>query len=113
MKKILLFLLSVVVLVSCAETDKDKIKSQIKENKNTIKRLKKENEKLERDLAKFNDEQKKHKIPVVTKRISPITFYHFIEASGIVEADEIATISPEVPAQITKIHVTEGQYVKR
>lgn len=41
------------------------------------------------------------------------TFEHFIEIQGIVEADKNVTITAEIPAIIKKIHVKEGQKVKK
>jgi len=41
------------------------------------------------------------------------TFEHFIEIQGIVEADKNVTITSEIPAIIKKIHVREGQEVKK
>ncbi len=41
------------------------------------------------------------------------TFEHFIEIQGIVEADKNAMITSEIPAIIKKIHVKEGQKVKK
>lgn len=41
------------------------------------------------------------------------TFEHFIEIQGIVEADKNVTITSEIPAIIKKIHVREGQKVKK
>jgi RND family efflux transporter MFP subunit len=41
------------------------------------------------------------------------TFEHFIEIQGIVEADKNLMITSEIPAIIKKIHVREGQKVKK
>jgi RND family efflux transporter MFP subunit len=41
------------------------------------------------------------------------TFEHFIEIQGIVEADKNVMITSEIPAIIKKIHVREGQEVKK
>ncbi|WP_430936589.1 efflux RND transporter periplasmic adaptor subunit [Saccharicrinis sp. 156] len=113
MKKILTILLLAMILASCAKPEKDQIKAKIKENIKTIQKLKKENEKLEKDLLKFTDEQPKHKVPVITREVKPKVFNHYIEANGLLEAEEIAIISSEVPAQVKTIHVKEGQKVNQ
>ncbi|TLX72099.1 efflux RND transporter periplasmic adaptor subunit [Labilibacter sediminis] len=113
MKKIFTILVSALLVSSCAETDADKIKAKIKANKEKIQELKAKNEDLAEDLAKIDTVQVKHRIPVITKQIMPQTFNHFIETNGLMEAKEIAYISPEVPGQITKIHVIEGQRVHK
>ena len=51
--------------------------------------------------------------PVVLQTIEPITFKHFFEASGSVEAVNEAFISPEVNGQITAIYVQEGDRVRK
>ena len=113
MKSILTLLISVIVLASCSQTDKDVLKAKIKENKAAIQELKKENEKLEDELAKLSDQEEKPKIPVIAKTVTPQTFNHYIEANGLLEADEIAMISPEVAGRVEKIHVSEGQHVQK
>ena len=51
--------------------------------------------------------------PVVLQTLEPITFKHFFEASGSVEAVNEAFISPEVNGQITAIYVQEGDRVRK
>ncbi|WP_066630192.1 efflux RND transporter periplasmic adaptor subunit [Labilibacter marinus] len=113
MKKIFTLLFSVLLLASCTETDTEKIKAEIKANKAQIQELKAKNKELEEELAKVDTVEIKHRIPIITRTISTKTFNHFIETSGLLEAKEIAYISPEVPGQVTKIHVMEGQRVNK
>ncbi|MBZ0241617.1 MAG: efflux RND transporter periplasmic adaptor subunit [Bacteroidales bacterium] len=51
--------------------------------------------------------------PVVLQTLEPITFRHFFEASGSVEAVNEAFISPEVNGQIMEIYVQEGDRVRK
>ena len=50
---------------------------------------------------------------VVLQTVEPVTFKHFFEASGSVEAVNEAFISPEVNGQITAIYVEEGDRVRK
>jgi membrane fusion protein (multidrug efflux system) len=45
--------------------------------------------------------------------VQPQKFEHFIEVNGSVEAANDAYISPEMNGQIKKIHVQEGEHVKK
>jgi len=50
---------------------------------------------------------------VTIDTVRQATFEHFIELQGVVEADQNVVISAEIPALIKKIHVKEGQKVKK
>ncbi len=52
-------------------------------------------------------------VRVSVKKLSPVTFEHFFLANGAVEAVKDAFISPEINGQVKKIHVKEGQRVKK
>lgn len=52
-------------------------------------------------------------ILVGVKVLAPETFEHYFEVNGTVEAIEIANVSAEQGGNITRIHVTEGQEVKK
>ncbi len=111
--KILITVFILFFLYSCSQSNKDSITRKLEENKNTINRLRKENREIEKQLLKLQNDSNIQKIPVRTVIVEPTHFKHYIKTSGIIEAVEIASISPEVPAQITTILVKEGQSVKR
>jgi RND family efflux transporter MFP subunit len=50
---------------------------------------------------------------VEAKTLTHETFDHYFQANGTVEAVQDAFISPEINGQIKKIHVKEGQRVKK
>lgn len=51
--------------------------------------------------------------PVVLQQVEAVTFRHFFEAGGSVEAVKEAFISPEVNGQIMEIYVQEGDRVRK
>ncbi len=113
MKKIIFYAISFLILAGCAGSEKDELKAKLKENKEAINALKKENKKIEKKLAELVSEHEIHKIPVRIETVIPQAFNHYILTSGILEAENIAMINPEVAAQITNIHVKEGQRVSK
>jgi len=60
-----------------------------------------------------NGEEQLTREPVVLQEVEPVTFKHFFEASGSVEAVNEAYISPEVNGQIMEIYVQEGDRVHK
>jgi RND family efflux transporter MFP subunit len=52
-------------------------------------------------------------LKVKVKAMAYETFEHFFQANGTVEAVHDAYISPEINGQVKKIHVKEGQRVKK
>jgi len=50
---------------------------------------------------------------VEVHNLTPVTFQHFIEINGSVQAEEDAIVSPEIVGQISKIYVKEGDIVKK
>jgi RND family efflux transporter MFP subunit len=58
-----------------------------------------------------NNQVKKKILPVKVIKLQPKTFKHFFDVKANVEAVKHAIISPEMPGQIIKIFVSEGQNV--
>lgn len=52
-------------------------------------------------------------VPVTVDSVNIKTFEHFFEVHGNVEAEENAALYAEAPGTVTKIHVEEGQDVKK
>lgn len=88
MKKITLILIIAIIAVSCGSSDQ----STQKQSQNVT---------------------KDHKVSVKATTLSPQKFKHFIELTGIIEAENIAFISSEIPGQIKEIYVKEGDRVKK
>lgn len=108
-------LFTLLFLVGCQSEVEDvtQIREKLADNRKEIKKLKKENTKLEKELIKYVGNEQEYKIPVVVFEVKPTVFKNYIQANGMVEAVESAMISPETGGQIKKIHVKEGDYVKK
>lgn len=102
-------------IIACAGKDKlSEKKEELKSKKEELKKLKAEIKTLEEEIVKLggNTSDKNKKLPTVkTQTIASSTFEHFIEIQGVVEADNMITLSTEVPGKIDRIYVKEGQIV--
>jgi len=118
MKNPTLSILAAMVLLSaCGGKDESPVaKQQLLEAK------KMELAKLEEEIAALRSElemngngtlETPEGILVGLKVLEEETFEHFFEVNGTVEALEIANVSAEQGGNITRIHVTEGQEVKK
>ena len=114
MMKTNLIIAAVILSVSCSTNNPESIRKNIISKKEQIARInqsiKKLEEKLYKDSAAVNPQ---FLIPVKIKNVKYEPFRHYIEVQGNIEAVEQAYISPEMGGQIKKIHVREGQRVKK
>ncbi|MCF8219008.1 MAG: efflux RND transporter periplasmic adaptor subunit [Bacteroidales bacterium] len=109
-KTISFILLAIAILAGCNSGQSDEeIRAEINEKKKTINELEKEIQALENKQK----EDSIYNVPVNTKTITAEEFRHQIEVNGNVEAEKQATISPEINGQIRKIHIEEGERVRK
>lgn len=114
MTKRVLILLSLVILAgSCNMNSPQSTEKQISEKKSQIKKLNEEIALLEKDIQTESSSDLKFSVPVSVKVMETESFQHFIEITGKLEAEEDAVISPEMNGQIERIHVEEGDAVKK
>ncbi len=107
MKKIVTIIILTVFFGACSsEKSSEDIKNEIFEYKEKIKSLEKE---LHTD--KTNTDNKVLKVK--TQEAKKIKVKHSFTVTGGVRAENMAYISPEMNGQIKRIHVKEGQYVKK
>jgi membrane fusion protein, multidrug efflux system len=105
---------SVLVLASCSPKGPEAIQKQIAGYKNQINKLNQkiavlEETLLQDSLAGITDQ----KTIVETTEIQYREFSHYITVSGKVSPEQEAHISPELNGQVHKIHVKEGQRVRK
>jgi membrane fusion protein, multidrug efflux system len=111
--KNLAFLFIVAFLVACQpETDETK-KAQIIKYKDQITALKQNIKELEGSMNTDSLSSDSHKVPVRIESIKAKSFNHFFEVNGKIEAVNDAFVSPEMNGQVNKVHVKEGQKVKK
>ena len=114
MKKLVYILFVVFMATACKESsdiDKkkaayEKAKTELAEQKAKVHELKTELEK--EGVLQVND----NRSLVTTFTLNESVFKHSIEVRGTVKARGNITISPEMPARVTKVLVKEGQKVK-
>ena len=113
MKK-LIILLGIIALASCDMNSPEKIQAKITQKKDKIRELNLQVLKLEELLNTDSlNSGSKFSVPVTFKNLEFEAFNHYIELSGKLEAEEDAFISPEMNGQIRRIHIREGDRVKK
>jgi len=110
--KRLLLLLVVGGLLSCGEKTDEQIKNEILDYKAQITEIEAKIKDLENSISHDSTAGNNHQIVEVAE-LSLQPFEHFFQASGTVEAEQFAMVSPETGGQIKKIHITEGQTVSK
>ncbi|MFN8287121.1 MAG: efflux RND transporter periplasmic adaptor subunit [Chitinophagales bacterium] len=115
MKKLALVLMGLVLLASCGQSELDKKKKQLADDKAEVKKLNSEIESLEKEIAKldtsFKVEQKAKLIE--TTELAKQDFKHYIEVQGSVDAEENVTVLPQQPGIVKALYVKEGQHVTK
>ncbi|UCH13426.1 MAG: efflux RND transporter periplasmic adaptor subunit, partial [Bacteroidales bacterium] len=112
--KTYLIIAAVILSVSCTTNNPESIRKSIISKKEQVARINQSIKKLEQKLYEDSSAMNQQfSIPVKTKYVKYEPFKHYIEVQGNIEAVEDAFISPEMGGRIKKIHVKEGQRVKR
>ena len=107
-------LLGLIILVSCSQGDPiAKKKQQLIRYKEQAVQLTLKIKQLEDELAADTTINDFSKVPVRVLSIEPRHFNHYIEVSGSVNPESEAFISAEISGMIEKIHVREGDHVKK
>ena len=101
-----------IFLVSC-KPNNEMINKKIEREKAKIEKISEKIESLEEKLSVDTSEVEIYKTVVKIAKLENSSFSHYISVSGKAEAVEEAFISPEMNGQIRKIHVKEGEYVKK
>jgi RND family efflux transporter MFP subunit len=117
MKKLIWIIIAGLLFVSCSDqssNDTEKIKKEISNYREEIAGLNDKIAELEKQLAEAGDpEEQKKGVMIRVEKAQIRSFSEYFEATGELEAEDEAYISPETPGQIAKIYVVEGQKVKK
>ena len=110
MKKISILLIVLISLLSCRENERtaEVVKNEIFETKQKLSELEKEYTLLSKNNSSVSSLLKVRTIKVKKDKIT-----HSFIVTGTAKADKIAHVTPESNGQIKKIHVKEGQNVKK
>ncbi|MFQ3575367.1 MAG: efflux RND transporter periplasmic adaptor subunit [Cytophagales bacterium] len=104
------FILSVIVLASCEETDPQKRLGLLIEKRDKI------NEEilsLKKEIAKNDTTSKEKGLLVRVSKISSEPFSHFIDIQGAVKSDNDIMVSAKAAGTLLKVNVKEGQSVQK
>ena len=114
MKKLLIVTSMVVLASACNMNSPEMLEQQLKKKKDQVRELNDQIASLEEQLAQNpGEEAAEYLVPVSVMAMEPQAFEHYIEITGMLEAEEDAFISPEMNGQIDKIYVREGQYANK
>ncbi|PIF06605.1 MAG: efflux transporter periplasmic adaptor subunit [Draconibacterium sp.] len=110
MKYLITIILVALVIVSC-QNQKDDVevkRNQLQKYKQQVHNL---NEKIKALESEIKGSEEAKVVNVKVTNLQPITFEHFVEVNGEVEAENNVDVSPEASGIIKEIYVTEGQWV--
>jgi membrane fusion protein, multidrug efflux system len=109
MKKLIIFVLGVVFLLSCGSGDKQ---AQLKKLEAQRDALDTQIAQLKAEIQDKNGSQKNEKIAYVNmEEVKPAMFRHFIRVQGTVDSDNNIFVPPQASGVVKKIYVKEGDAV--
>jgi RND family efflux transporter MFP subunit len=106
MKRIVLFIISIVIVASCAKSKKDQVSDLMKQKSEISAKIKT----LQAELK--SESKQEAKVAYVTAQtVNPGLFNHFVEIQGDVSSDNNIYIPAESNGLVKRIFVTEGDKV--
>lgn len=111
MRKLIGFVAIAILFAACSSSGDEAIKKQIIMKKQQIANIEQQITDLQKQLS--DTVVKENLVPVAVKEMKPEPFNHYFVVFGNVEADKYGNISPEMGGKVEKIHVQEGQEVKK
>lgn len=114
MRNFFLLALSSILLIACGGGNKQDKQSQLdalyKEQASLNDKIKK----LEKEIALESGAKKNQRSTLVKiSEINPVTFVHYLDIYGKVDAEENVMVGPQMPGTVSKIMVKAGQKVSR
>lgn len=115
MKRIIYTLIAFTTLYGCnTQESPEALKAKLAKLKEQSIKLNHQIKELESRIARMDTLSNGNGyIKVVTETLTPSPFYHYFTASGKVELENEASISPETNGQVKRIHVSKGQRVRK
>ncbi|MBO6517358.1 MAG: efflux RND transporter periplasmic adaptor subunit [Bacteroidia bacterium] len=116
MKHISLILALSLVVAACgkkSDSDLDKKRGELTKSEASLDSLKKVIATLKEEIEELDTAAKAKAIPVMVSTLGADGYKNPFQIQGLVESDKNVLVSPEVPGNITRIHVREGQRVRK
>lgn len=119
--KYLLYLITLLALISASSCgsenswpeDIEGKKTLLTAKKDSLRTIEKDIAKLVSEIAKLEPNKKKPRELVTLQKVEKIDFQHFIEIQGSVQSDEYVNASSEVGGRIIDLRVREGQTINK
>lgn len=109
-----LVLASLATAMACApERTPEVVEAELIEQKHQLAEINKAIKALEEELATYDSSVVDEGVKVGVKTLESEVFTHYFRVGGVAEAELKSYISPEMGGQIKKVHVVEGQRVKK
>lgn len=116
MKNISLALVFVVALAACGKKSTDELakkQEELTKKQEKLSTLQSEISTLEKEIAELDTTPRDNALPVMVMEIANGEFKNPFQVQGLVESNQNVMVSPEVPANVSQIHVVEGQRVSK
>ncbi len=117
MNKTIILLVTVFFFLAGCSGDGEKGKEADKDPKKELAKLKQEQKEIAEKIAALESsaglKDSVRKIPVRLTSMFPDRFDQFLELQGRVDAGKSVNATPEAPGVVQRIHVRNGQYVRR
>jgi len=116
-KNIFVFFAAVIIINACEQpSELDKKRAELKKKKSELHEIRSQIASLEDEISALDPEFAKANRKSTLVSVIPVEkkdFKSFVEVSGSVESRKNVDITAESAGNIEKIHIAEGQYVKR
>ncbi len=116
MKNISLLLVLAVLVAACGKNSSDALsekRAELSEKQTELADLKNAITELEKEIEAMDTLARDNSIPVMALDIKRKEFKNPFQVQGLVESNQNVLVSPEVPANVVRIHVREGQRVHK
>jgi len=116
MKYASIIALAAFLFVGCTpspESDLDKKKEELTKAEASLDSINKVIAGLKAEIEELDTNARTKTFPVMVEEIQKGAFKNPFQIQGLVESNQNVMVSPEVPANVVKIHVREGQRVSK
>lgn len=116
MKYASIIALAAFLFVGCTpspESDLDKKKEELTKAEASLDSINKVIAGLKAEIEELDTNARTKTFPVMVEEIQKGAFKNPFQIQGLVESNQNVMVSPEVPANVVKIHVSEGQRVSK
>lgn len=105
---------SILILGSCAESNElDDLKKEKEELKASITEAEAKVVEIEEKIKELGGDENAEYPDVTVNAVEKVVFEHYITVQGVIEADDMVMVTPEVGGVISNLKVTEGDQIEK